>query len=223
MMNFLDNCYNKKYVDLHIHPRPDCFDLPTILDYALTAYEKGLTTIGLLEHGIRISDRHKGVLNCVDDIEKFVMVCNQASNNVSIEIGVGIEIDYFPNISNNIEYKKYIEDISKSNIDYIVGSVHGYDTKSVADYLSATLDLVDNYPISILGHFHINNINDFDEKKFDIILQVMKEKNIAYEINTADRYSMQLEIFKLIMKKIKSHSIPVVYGSDSHSLLDLRE
>lgn len=120
--------YNK--MDLHMHPRPSCFNLNTLLSYAKLACLYGFDVIGFLEHGIRFSNNHDSILKNKHDIYVFHNMCREIEKGLSLKIYAGIEIDYYAELDNNHEYKCYLEEINNSEIDYIVGSVHGYGKKN---------------------------------------------------------------------------------------------
>lgn len=214
--------YGDMNVDLHVHPRPNCFEKEVLLQYARILHAKNHVAIGMLEHGIRFSSSHKGILLTQEDINSFISVCKDVAIKVSIEILVGIEVDYICDEVNQKEYYDYLNMVEKSELDYIVGSVHGYSGKRNKEYMLATLDMVTNYPITVLGHFHIWDEDELDVNLFERILSVMSTRGIAFEINSAPRYKMSKALTDIIYKCINLYEVPVVYGSDAHDIIELK-
>lgn len=216
----IDKYFKSPNVDLHIHPRPNCFNKDVIGEYLSLACKQKLECVGLLEHGKRFIKNHQGVLENIQQIKCFTNTCVNVSRNFDIKVFKGIELDYI-DFDTNQEYRKYVYTILGNNLDYIVGSVHGLSHNGVDAYMDATLNLVCNYPISILGHFHILSENNFDIKKFSKIIRVMKNRNIAFEWNSAPRYRMPQTLKSIIFDILMDFDLPYVYGSDAHSLKEI--
>ena len=129
-------------------------------------------------------------------------------------------MDYDKFLYKNQLYKDYLKIVEAAKFDYVVGSVHGkYD--SLEEYLNATLDLVSNYPISVLGHFNIST-ETINWNKLNDILLTMKRKNILFENNLAARYNKSFYEKNKVIEKVNTANVPIIYGSDSHSLEEFK-
>lgn len=111
MIDSINFGHNK--MDLHIHPRPSCFNLNTLLSYAELAYLCGFDAVGLLEHGIRFINNHDSILKNKQDIYVFYNMCREIQKRISLKIYTGIEIDYYAELGNNYAYQCYLEEINK--------------------------------------------------------------------------------------------------------------
>ena len=179
--DFIKGEYRKE--DYHIHPRPDYRNVSLINCYINELNALGVEGIGFVEHGIRKSKKHKSILDSEIAINGFIESINNANINNNIDIKKGIEIDYF---GCGNEYMEYIDMVSNSKLDYVIGAVHGY-YEDYNEYLYDTLSMLENYKIEILGHFKtVSNLENYTD--VDNVIKLLREKNIIYEINIAPRY-----------------------------------
>jgi histidinol phosphatase-like PHP family hydrolase len=204
-------------VDFHIHPRPNCFDLGVLSEYANAAKMGQKTAVGFVEHGPRASATHRGLLTTVVEIERFCQQCDIVSDLYAFPIYKGIELDYFKDNS-DLEFRKQLE---KTSVDYKIGSVHNYGKCSVFEYLETTLRLISDYEIDILGHFHFVDDSIFLDYRcrstFENVLATMANRNIIFEQNLAPRYILKSSLQQYIDKKIREYGLNVIIGSDSHN------
>ena len=203
--------------DYHIHPRPDYADLDTLNKYISVLNKFGISRIGFVEHGIRKNTKHKSILFNKSTISNFADVIHGVVPCENMKIYAGIEVDY---IGHTSEYLQYLNMINDSELDYIIGSVHGhYD--NYMDYLNDTIDMLKHYPIDVLGHFKINE-QYIKCCEMDQIFELLAEKKVIYEENLAPRYMSSDICKKYIENMITKYGIRKSIGSDAHCLGDLQ-
>lgn len=85
------------------------------------------------------------------------------------------------------------------------------------EYLLATIDLIENYKIDILGHMQF--ADDYVENldSIEYIFRLLNEKNIYFEINLAKRYNVESKLDE-IKKWIMEYGVKCTWGSDAHEL-----
>lgn len=204
--------------DLHIHPRACRTMDKNICSYLVAGTKMGIKRFGFVEHGPRISNKHKGIINSSQDAAWFEKNIREASLNLPNEIEVfgGIEIDYSPN---KAFMQKNKQIIIAGVLDYVIGSVHGYNHVPYTEYLAAVRDLITNYPIDVLGHFRLSNESLINYRAIQDIFRIIKEKRIKFECNRALRYRCDNpEVKEMILNLINFYDIQIAFGADSHSI-----
>ena len=214
---------NEKKEDIHIHPRPDSFSIETIENFVDLCVGLGITKVGFVEHGRRVSKKHQGILNDIDDILRFSKCVEPVKKKYSVkgvDVKCGIEIDYSQDAG---FMRSVLQDCNYSKqLDYIIGSVHGYSKKAYCEYLSAVLDLVETYEVDVLGHFLLSPDIIKYTSEIERILAVISRKHICLELNKAERYdcnNMHLKLYFLDMAI--DHNVKFVFGSDAHNITEL--
>ena len=214
---------NETKEDMHIHPRPYCFSIDVMCRYVNLCMELGIVKIGFVEHGRRVSKIHQGVLNNENDMLKFVKCLSTVKAQKKyndIEIKCGIEIDY--SSDPNFVLDMLQQSAKVEGLDYIIGSVHGFDRKSYKEYIFAVLDLISNYKIDVLGHFRLSeDIDNYWNEIFQI-LDILQNKQIKLELNKAKRYNCgNIELKKQFLTAALTRNISFSFGSDAHSYTEL--
>lgn len=82
--------------DMHIHLKDAIYDQLLFNKYVSKCIDMNLSKVVFLDHGNRISPKHKAVLNTKEAIDSFSSLINEYRNNNlnKLEIIKGIEIDY---------------------------------------------------------------------------------------------------------------------------------
>lgn len=190
----------------------------TIYENALIAKQKGLSEIGITEHGLC----HKLYGLQKKNIVKIRKEIEQAQSELGIKILLGIEANL---ISSNGDIDMTEEEISL--FDYIVVGFHSFaKAKSVCEYFKFFLpnllglkrkkDIERNtksltmamqkYPIKFISHPGVNMPLDFNE-----VCRVANETNTMLEIN-GKRIAYKNNDVK-ILKKL---NVKLIINSDAH-------
>lgn len=208
-------------LDMHIHTRDILEGNNSINDFIEMEKQFGVDTIVFVEHGMRISEKHHGFL--VDDdsyikLKKIVEIARE--KYPQFHIYSGIEIDY----SYDNEFReKTLNYLSHHNFDFVIGSIHSIKFIDGLDYFNSIIDMINNYPISIIGHLKLReNWKDYKEVIKQIVL-LCKEKNIAIEINTSSRSLWDDEQFDYMFSLIVKNNVKYTVGSDAHNVYQIGE
>ncbi len=234
-------------VDYHNHTKLCNHAVGEMEEYVQTAINKGIKEIGFSDHfpmnyqpaySIPITN----ITMRENEIDTYLTMIKKAGAKFSdISIKTGFEVDFFK--KENLFFNKYTNTIYPA-IDYVIGSVHfiddaGFDQiefKEIIDkytdeelwskYLSLLKEFITEYSdfIDIIGHFDLPKkfgwyLPDSLLPELKTILDLVKEKNLTIEINTAGYESFakeqypSLQIIKLIYKR----NIDITLGSDSHA------
>jgi histidinol-phosphatase (PHP family) len=233
-------------IDLHVHTGYcQHGDDSTIKEYKKVADERGIKVFGFSEHLPLPKDFEDPTGNCAiehSDLPRYVEDVRKEG------VLLGIEVDFLPrhlddtmSILKNIEFNYIIgsvhfldgwcfdysdEEFSRGLKEYFDGDVY----KCIETYFNTLQELVKLDFIDIVGHFDLIkkfNANskyfyDDDPKyiaKVKETLQVIKEKNIIVEINTAgfDKAVGEQYPSKKILKLCYDLEIPISLGSDAHA------
>lgn len=200
--------------DLHIHIRDGINNIYELQKFIDNAKKYDIDDLCFLEHSNRISDKHFGYLDDFNRIDEFNSTIEEIRKlNSGISIRSGIEIDY----STNLEFRQRTMDlINYGHFDIVIGSIHSYKFEDGINYFKYILDMLDNYPISIIGHIKLLD-NYLDYK--DIIGEVIKKaksKNVSIELNTSDRSIWNDEQYEFMIDLINKYDVAITCGSDSH-------
>lgn len=203
-------------LDMHVHVRDILEGKNSVSDFIEKEKKFKVDKIVFLEHGMRISEKHHGLL--IDDVnyiklKRIVEIARQ--EYPELYIYSGIEIDY----SYDNEFReKTLNYLKLHNFDYVIGSIHSIKFTDGLDYFNSIIDMINNYPISIIGHLKLReNWKDYKEVIEKIIL-LCKKKNIAVEINTSHRSLWDEEQFAYIFSLINQNDVKYTVGSDAHNI-----
>ncbi len=219
------------YIDYHTHPLSHLeyevkpYHNKNILsNFIKKAKQKGIKEIGFSDHDEFITEFNW----------KNLFYIKEKSN---INVKLGIEIDYINSKENKI--KKIV---NRYDFDYVIGSVHKVNNWPVdhpdyknkykewdisalyIEYFNNIKKLVKSNLFDIIGHLDLIKIFNYkiSEKKLDDIIDelllIIKEHNIAIEINTNGLNKPVKEIYPSykIINKIVEMNIPITFGSDAH-------
>lgn len=202
--------------DMHIHLKTGVTDIKVMRQYIEKCKKSNINKVLFLDHGNRVSNKHIPVLNDLEVVKKFLdNVKIVRKEYPELEINAGIESDF----SYNKEFaEEEINLIKNSDFDMVIGSVHGMSKADYKDYLQANIDMLETYPINILGHLKLKK--DYEEYKIMIedIVKKATERNIKFDINTSDRARWSLQQLDYMLKLFAKYGTEYNLGSDAHSV-----
>ncbi|TDT58377.1 histidinol-phosphatase [Fonticella tunisiensis] len=237
--------------DYHVHIEKGPYTIEWLKKFVDTGLGRGLTEIGISEHGYRFDEgynafssdgfrgewikRRKG-----QKISEYVALIEEAKA-MGLPVKLGIEADYIP--GKEKEIKEFLEPYPW---DYIIGSVHwiedwgidlnecmekwnSWDVDSVyLEYFNMVEKMAKTGMFDFIGHIDLVKIFGFRAKPhtFDKIkrnLEEIAKTGIAIEVSTAGFRKPVGEIYpsEKIMKMIKEYNIPVLVNSDAHTPEDV--
>ena len=206
--------------DMHIHLKDAIYDQLLFNKYVSKCIDMNLSKVVFLDHGNRISPKHKAVLNTKEAIDCFSSLINEYRNNNlnKLEIIKGIEIDY----SNDQKFRdETFKILDYGNFEWVVGAIHSIKFENDLDYYKAIVDMLNNYKINVIAHMVLNdNYKSFEMILCDI-LEKCKKDNVAIEINTSDRSRWNDEKLFFMLDLLKKYNVKYVYSSDAHKIDDI--
>ena len=222
-------------VDLHNHT-PLCNHANgTMEEYILKAIEKGIDVFGFSDHAPMDYDKkYRMSFAQKSTYEKDVLFLKNKYSE-QIEILLAYEVDYLDN---------YIsEDVIKSQVDYLIGSVHfinewGFDNPEFIglyknknidtiweEYFDAVRKLAKSNLFDVVGHVDLIKVFNFLPKKdigsiVEPTLKQIKKSNMCLEINPAGLRKPVKEQYPSfdILKLAYELDIPITFGSDAHEI-----
>ena len=203
-------------LDMHVHVRDILEGKNSVNDFIEKEKKFEVDTIVFLEHGMRISEKHHGLL--IDDInyiklKRTVDIARQEYPELNIYSGIEIDYSY-----DNEFREKTLKYLKLHNFDYVIGSIHSIKFTDGLDYFNSIIDMINNYSISIIGHLKLReNWKDYKEVIEKIIL-LCKKQSIAVEINTSDRSLWDEEQFAYMFSLINQNDVKYTVGSDAHNI-----
>lgn len=194
-------------LDIHTHSiasghGTDC----TIADMAKAAYNKGLSLLGITDHGPATMSSCKP--------SYFRSLAMSPKKRCGIELLYGVEL-------NILDYNGTV-DLDADTLailDYAIASIHPKNLKpgSCSENTYTYIEAMKNPFIKIIGHC--------DDTKYRVdyqaLVQAAKEHKILFEINNAslspDGYRGDTTQNNLeLLKWCKTYGMPIVLSSDSH-------
>ncbi|MCI9541764.1 MAG: hypothetical protein HFG39_12060 [Lachnospiraceae bacterium] len=204
--------------DFHIHPRPDYSDERIISTYVNELTKIGVFDIGFVEHGVRKSSKHQSVLYNEQIINDYSRKIKNIDKSKDINIWAGIEVDYY----GCEEFaKEYMDMVNASNLEFVIGSVHGKYVDYNA-YLEDTIAMLENYKIDILGHFKMCD-DIWQYNNVGKVIKLLCEKQVFFEVNIAPRYDAPLLVKEYVYSLLRSNNVRISVGSDAHSIDDIHK
>lgn len=203
--------------DMHIHLKDGIYDNCIFKDYINKCIQIGLKKVVFLDHGNRISTKHKAVLCSKESIDKFYDTINSYCNK-NLEIISGIEIDYSANLNFRKETEKILD---YGKFSWIVGAIHSLKFDSLEGYLRAVIDMLNNYKINAIAHLKLDDTYKDYEQLIISILELCYIKNIYLEINTSDRSRWKDDQLYFMLNLMNKYKINYVFSSDAHRPEDI--
>ena len=205
--------------DMHIHLKSGVKDISIMRKYIEKCKELDINRVLFLDHGNRILANHIPVLDNQDIINKFLdNIKILRKEYPEIEINAGIESDF----SYDEEFrKKELDLIQNSNFDMIIGSVHGMAKSEYKDYLQANIDMLNTYPINILGHLKLRKEYEEYKKTIEEIVKLATNKGVKFDLNTSDRSRWNLRQLEFMLGLFKKYGTKYTVGSDAHCIEEI--
>lgn len=207
--------------DMHIHLKEAIYNQELFNKYLIKCIDTGIEKAVFLDHGNRISLKHKPVLftkYAVEQLNERLEEFKKSEFSTKIKILKGIEIDY----SNNLEFRKETFNILEyGNFEWIVGAIHSMKFDNYGQYLETILDMLNNYNINVIAHIKKSEEYKKYSNIFNKILSMCNEKNVLIEINTSDRSRWSDEQLYFMLNLMYKHNVNFVYSSDAHKCEDI--
>ena len=205
--------------DMHIHLKAGITDIRIMRKYLEKCKELNIDRVLFLDHGNRISPNHTPVLNDAETVKKFFKnIKIVRAEYAEIEINIGIESDF--SYDNDFKEKEF-KILSSFPFDYIIGSVHGMGKAEYKDYLQANIDMLNTYPLNILGHLKLRKEYEKYKEMIEEIVKIATEKNIKFDVNTSDRSRWNLQQLEYMLDLFKKYGTKYTIGSDAHCIEEI--
>lgn len=205
--------------DMHIHLKSGITDIRIMRKYLEKFKELNIDRVLFLDHGNRISPNHTPVLNDAETVKKFFEnIKIVRAEYPEIEINIGIESDF--SYDNDFKEKEF-KILSSFPFDYIIGSVHGMGKAEYKDYLQANIDMLNTYPLNILGHLKLRKEYEKYKEMIEEIVKIATEKNIKFDVNTSDRSRWNLQQLEYMLDLFKKYGTKYTIGSDAHCIEEI--
>lgn len=203
--------------DMHVHLKEGIYNQNIFNEYVKRCIELGIEKVVFLDHGNRISLKHKPVLNTKDSINLLIEKV-KSYNNKNLIIYYGIEIDYS---TNNDFRNETFKILNYGNFEWVVGAIHSMKFESLKQYLECVLDMINNYDINVIAHLMPSNEYAKYEYLLIDILKICHNKNIAIEINTSKRSLWSDELLYYFLDLLEKYKVNYVFGSDAHQIAEI--
>lgn len=206
---------------MHIHLKEALYNQKLFDMYVKKCIDCGIKKAVFLDHGNRISIKHKPALStkdAINQLDKKISEFRLSNLANKIEILKGIEIDY----SNNLEFRNETFDIlNYGKFDWIVGAIHSIKFDNYGKYLEAIIDMINNYEINVIAHIKKTDQYNMYDNLFEKILTICNKKKILIEINTSDRSRWDDKQLYYMLEMMKKNNVNYVYSSDAHKFEDI--
>lgn len=207
--------------DMHIHLKEAIYNQKLFDIYVRRCIDCGIKKTVFLDHGNRISNKHKPVLStkeAIDQLDKKISDFRLSNLVDKIEILKGIEIDY----SNNLSFRNETFNIlNYGKFDWVVGAIHSIKFDDYGKYLEAIIDMLNNYDINVIAHIKKTDQYDMYDNLFKKILDICNKKGVLIEINTSDRSRWDDNQLYYMLEIMKTYNVNYVYSSDAHKFEDI--
>lgn len=201
-----------KYVlDVHTHTLASGHSYSTIREMANMAAEKGLSVLGITEHGPRMPG------TCHNFYFSNLKVVPRVMSGVELLLGIELNI---LDTDGRIDLDEWM----LRQMDVTIASMHPpcYKSGSVEENTKAYINVLKNPYVDIIGHPDDNRY----KIDYDAFVYTAKENNKLIEFNNASlnpdgaRVSA-VENDYIILDLCKKYGQPVILGSDAHIDVDI--
>ena len=200
--------------DMHIHIKNGIYVQKIFDDYVKKCIDMDLKKVVFLDHGNRVSTKHREVLSSKESILAFDQMINKFRRESSnLTILKGIEIDY----SNDINFRrKTLEILNLGKFEWVVGAIHSLKFNNTSDYLNAVIDMINNYKIHCVAHIKLEEDYHLYMDLLKYICKLCSSKNIFIEINTSDRSIWTDEQMIDMINLFDEFNVQTCFSSDAH-------
>lgn len=178
----------------------------TIADMAKVAYSKGLSLLGITDHG--------PATMCSCKPSYFRSLAMAPKKRCGVELLYGVELNIL-----DYEGSVDLDSDTLSVLDYAIASIHPKNLKpgSRSENTNAYIAAMKNPLVKMIGHCDDTKYN----VDYEALVQAAKENKILLEINNSslspngyrgDTAQNNLEL----LKWCKKYRMPIVLSSDSH-------
>jgi histidinol-phosphatase (PHP family) len=222
-------------VDLHNHTTLCNHATSSMEEYILKAIENKIDIYGFSDHApMNFDKKYRMNIEKRSFYEKTALDLKEKYKK-NIKILLAYEVDYLNGY--------ILDDIIKSDVDYLIGSVHfinkwGFDNpqfinryknqdidKIWEDYFDIITNLAKSNLFDIVGHLDLIKVFNFIPKKdikkiVYLSLQEIKRSNMVIEINSSGFLKPIKEQYpsKDILQLAYELDIPITFSSDAHHL-----
>lgn len=225
-------------IDLHNHTILCNHATNSVDEYVQRAIELGIGEYGFADHApMNYDPKYRMDISQKQQYEKWVLDAKEKYKD-KIKILLGYEVDYLDGY--------ILDEIIKSKVDYLIGSVHflrnksdmwGFDNPEFIgvykskdidsiwiEYFDAIKSMAKTGLFDIVGHFDLIKVFKFLPKKDirliakDALLEI-KKSNMVLEINPAGLRKPINETYpsKQLLELAFEMQIDITFGSDAHS------
>ena len=225
-------------IDLHNHTILCNHATNSVDEYVQRAIELGIDEYGFADHApMNYDPKYRMDISQKQQYEKWVLDAKEKYKD-KIKILLGYEVDYLDGY--------ILDEIIKSKVDYLIGSVHflrnksdmwGFDNPEFIgvykskdidsiwiEYFDAIKSMAKTGLFDIVGHFDLIKVFKFLPKKDirliakDALLEI-KKSNMVLEINPAGLRKPINETYpsKQLLELAFEMQINITFGSDAHS------
>ncbi|AXX90672.1 histidinol phosphate phosphatase [Arcobacter suis] len=225
-------------IDLHNHTILCNHATNSVDEYVQRAIELGIDEYGFADHApMNYDPKYRMDISQKQQYEKWVLDAKEKYKD-KIKILLGYEVDYLDGY--------ILDEIIKSKVDYLIGSVHflrnksdmwGFDNPEFIgvykskdidsiwiEYFDAIKSMAKTGLFDIVGHFDLIKVFKFLPKKDirliakDALLEI-KKSNMVLEINPAGLRKPINETYpsKQLLELAFEMQIDITFGSDAHS------
>ena len=206
---------------MHIHLKEAIYNQELFDIYIKKCIDCGIKKAVFLDHGNRISNKHKPVLStkeAIDLLDKKISEFRLSNLANKIKILKGIEIDY----SNDLNFRnETFAILNYGKCYWIVGAIHSMKFDNYGAYLEAIIDMLNNYDINVIAHIKKTDQYNMYDNLFGEILDICNKRKILIEINTSDRSRWDDGQLYYMLEIMKKHNVNYVFSSDAHRFEDI--
>ncbi len=226
-------------IDLHNHTILCNHATGTVDEYIQRAIELGIDEYGFSDHApMNFDPKYRMDISQKNLYENWVIDAREKYKN-QIKILLGYEVDYLDGY--------ILDEILKSEVDYLIGSVHFlknknemwgfdnpefigiYESKDIdtiwIEYFDAIKSMAKTGLFDIVGHFDLIKVFKFLPKKDirliakDALIEI-KKSNMVLEINPAGLRKPIKETYpsKQLLELAFEMGINITFGSDAHNI-----
>jgi DNA polymerase (family 10) len=189
--------------DWHIHSTYSSDAKSTVMEMALAAKAKGLTSIGITDH---VESQYQWM---PEDVPKRLAEIKEAQRETGIYIYAGAEVGVNPDGS-------LVDRIPLDDQDYLIASIHRRHGENPVDRLVKAM----SHPkVQFVGHptGRIIGRRDIPEDDWDRLFRACVKNDVALEIN-----GPRLDLPVSLIKRAKEFGCKFVINSDAHHISQLQ-
>lgn len=227
--------------DYHTHTSRCGHACGSAADYVRTAYERGLTGIGVCDHLPLAGHRDPELSMDLSDLPDYVEEVMELKRAHPGYVFLGIEADYEPG-----SFEETRELLRSFPFDYVVGSVHfldgwafddprqqdGWTGRDIGEvyrrYFELVAEAAETGAFTILGHLDL--VKKFGHRPERPPLEAarslvdrIKRAGVAVEVNTAGLRKPVSEVYPdiALLRLLRIGEVPLTFGSDAHTPEDV--